>query len=171
MHALLAYNRLLAGDETAARASIEEAARVSATLGCGQCELTMHTVAAEVYAALGDADAALEHAALARSGGELHGRQAALLAADRAEATVALAAGRTDDALRQLEGVRAAAEALGQPLELARSLLLLAEAYSAAEDGATATQQRGRARGLLAALGVPESLPLVRTISARPLRV
>jgi len=171
MRTLLAYNRLLAGDDAAARAGIEEAAHVSATLGCGQCDLTMHMFAVELYATLGDAAPALEHAALARGGGEQHGRRAAILAADRAEAIVALDAGRTDDAVKQLERVQADAEALGQPLELARSLLLLAEAYEAADDGTAATLQRERARGLLAGLGVPESLPLVRTRSARRLPV
>jgi len=59
---------------------------VAALLGCGQCDLTMHMLAAEIHAALGDAALASEHAACARSCGDQHGRRAAMLAADRAEA-------------------------------------------------------------------------------------
>ena len=35
--------------------------------GCGQCDLTMHMLAAEIHAALGDDVLALEHASCARS--------------------------------------------------------------------------------------------------------
>ena len=86
-----------------------------------------------MLAELGDAEAAVPHIQQAReSGGERYGRQAAVLAADRADGILALRAGRAVDARELLERARQRAEQLGQPYELARTLVLLAEAHDAA---------------------------------------
>jgi class 3 adenylate cyclase/tetratricopeptide (TPR) repeat protein len=153
MRALLGFNRLVAGDEAGARAATDGAIAVASTLGCTQCSLTLQTYAAEVLAELGDAEAAVPHIEQARDGGERYGRRVAVLAADRADGVLALRAGRAVDARELLERARQRAEQLGQPYELARTLVLLAEAHDAAGNAFAAAPHRGRAQELLEGLG------------------
>jgi hypothetical protein len=161
MRALLGYNRLVAGDDAAARAAIESGVKVDSTLGCMQCSLTLASYAAEVLAELGDAEAAASHSARARDGGERFGRRAAVLAADRADAILALTAGRTGEAREILERARQRAEELGQPYELARTLCLLAEVHDAAGNPFAAAPLRERAQTLLDQLG---AAPIARRV-------
>jgi class 3 adenylate cyclase/tetratricopeptide (TPR) repeat protein len=171
MRALLGFSRLVAGDEVGARAAIDGAVEVAATLACAQCTLTLHTLAAEVLAELGDAEAAASHIVQARDGGERYGRRASVLAADRADAILALGAGRVGDAREILERSRQRAEELGQPYELARTLLLLAEAHDAAGNPFAAAPIRERAEALLTQLRAAPITRAVRKTSAPPLQV
>jgi tetratricopeptide (TPR) repeat protein len=169
--ALLGFSRLVAGDEAGARTAIAGAVDVASTLGCAQCSLTLDMIAAEVLAELGDAVGAALHSAQARACGERHGRQAAVLAADRADAVLALGAGRVGEAREILERARQHAEALGQPYELARTLFRLAEAYDAAGHPFAASPLRERAQTLLDQLGAAPIARGTRTMSAAPLQV
>jgi tetratricopeptide (TPR) repeat protein len=171
MRALLGFNRLVAGDDERARAAIASAVEVASTLGCAQCSLTLDMFAAEVLAQLGDADAATVHIAQARDHGERHGRGPALLAADRAEAVLALADGRVGEARELLERACQRAQQLGQPYELARTVTRLAEAHDAAGNPFAASPLRERAQALLAQLGAAPIEPALRTTPGPPLQV
>jgi class 3 adenylate cyclase len=171
MRALLGLNRLLAGDDAGARAAIDGAVEIASGLGCEQCSLTLNTIAAEVLAQLGDAEGATSHAALARDAGTRFGRPVAVLAADRADALVALQQGRVDAARRLMDAALPVAEQLGQPYELARTLLLAAEAGTAGGAAWAVAPHRQRARAILDGLGVPPDLRVVRTTSGPPLQV
>ena len=164
MQALLGYNRLLVGDDTAARAAIARADEAAATLGCMQCSLTLDSCAAEVLAELGDTEAAAAHSARARDGGERFGRRASVLAADRADAILALNAGRPGEAREIMERSRQRAEELGQPYELARSLCLLAEVHEAGGNHFAAAPLREQAETLLDQLG---AAPIARRVRTR----
>src|SRR6478735_80153 len=117
MRALLAFNLFIAGNDAGARAAIGEAATTASALGCKQCDLTLHMFAAEILAQLGDDDEALRFAALARESGERVGRRAALIAANRADAVVALRNGQPDKARPLLNDARRMADELRQPFE------------------------------------------------------
>ena len=165
MRALLGYNRLLAGDDAAARAAIQTAVEVASTLGCMQCSLTLDSFAAEVLAEVGDAEAAAAHSARAREAGERFGRKVSLLAADRADAIVALTAGRTGEAREILERARQRAEELGQPYELARTLCLLAEVHETGGNPFAAAPLREQAQTLLDGMG---AAPIARRVRTGP---
>ncbi|MGE3909021.1 MAG: BREX system ATP-binding domain-containing protein [Chloroflexota bacterium] len=171
MRALLGLNRLRAGDDDTARASIAEANRVSLELGCAQCSLTMDMLAAEVLAELGDDDAAARHAEVAREKGNRFGRKSAVLAAHRANAIIALRAGHVAEAKTYLEPAMRIAGELAQPYEIARTLLIAGEACAADRDAEAAAHHRERARALLDGLGVPPETSVLRSTSGPPLQV
>ncbi|MFN8632747.1 MAG: adenylate/guanylate cyclase domain-containing protein [Chloroflexota bacterium] len=170
MHALLGFNRFLAGDDDAARAAIAQGSEVAAALNCAQCDVTLHMLAAETLAELGDEDSAASHAKLARDGGERFGRQAASIAADRAEAVLALRDSRIDHARQLLERARRQAEALQQPFEVARTLLVQARLHEASGNDFAAVPVREQAQAMLTALGCPVGSRLVRSRSGPPRR-
>src|SRR5262249_58107678 len=86
--------RRRAGDAAGARAALAQAAVELAALDCPACAVGFQAVAAEEYAALGDADAALAAAAEAQRLGKTLGCVPARLAAHPAPAPADLAAGR-----------------------------------------------------------------------------
>jgi hypothetical protein len=105
------------------------------------------------------------HSARARAVGEQFGRRVAVLAAERAEAVLALHAGHPSEARATLERARQLAEELGQPYELARTLQLLAEAHEAAGNHFAAAPLRDRAQTLLDGLG---AAPIARWVRKGP---
>jgi class 3 adenylate cyclase/tetratricopeptide (TPR) repeat protein len=170
MTALRGLNRLRAGDDEMAREAIAEAKRAAGQLGCAQCSLTMEMLGAEVRAELGDAVDAAEHAARARELGGKHGRQLAVLSAERADAILALRDdGAVERARDHLDRAIAIADGLGQPYELARTMLLQAELRDAEHDPEAAAHYRERAWALLTALGVRPGTQILRTRSGQPL--
>jgi tetratricopeptide (TPR) repeat protein len=171
MGALLGFNRLVARDEDGARSAIARASEAASTLGCAQCNLTLDQYASEVLAELGDAEAAAPHIANARVVGERHGRRSAVLAADRAEAVLALANGQAGTARDLVERARQCAEQLGQPFEIARTLLLLADVHDATGNPFAAASHRLRAQELLDQLGATPITWSVRRTSAPRLQV
>src|SRR5262249_60770641 len=94
LRASLGQNLRLAGDAAGARAALAQAAVELAALDCPACAVGFQAVAAEEYAALGDADAALAAAAEAQRLGRTPGRGPPRLAAHPAPAPADLAAGR-----------------------------------------------------------------------------
>ena len=169
MTALLGLNRLRAGDDEGARTCIADSKRVAGELGCVQCSLTMEMMAAEVLAELGDDELAADHAERARDHGTQFGRPIAVLAAERADAIIALRARRLETAHGLLDKAIAIAEQLGQPYELARTLLICAELRDAEQDAEAGAHHRERAKSILANLGVHPGAQVLRTTSGQPL--
>jgi class 3 adenylate cyclase/tetratricopeptide (TPR) repeat protein len=162
MRALLAFNRYIAGDDGGARASLVAAAETASALGCLQCDLTLYMYAAEILAQIGDDAEASRYAALAREIGEQFGRRAATLAADRADAVVALRAGRIEAARELLDSARRVAEELRQPFEQARTLLLTAQLHEAGGRPWSAIPVRDQAQEILDRLGAVPGAQIVR---------
>jgi tetratricopeptide (TPR) repeat protein len=171
MRALLGFNRMLAGDDVGARTAIAGAVETAASLGCAQCDLTLDMFAAEVLAQVGDDEPALQHAARARETGSRFGRPAATLAADRAEAVIAMRARRFSVARGLLENARQIADRLGQPFEMARTLLLQAQAQEASGNAWAAIPVLEQAREILANLGAVADERLVRSRTEPPPQV
>ena len=171
MNALLALNRHLAGDDDAARAALAQAEAAQAELHCSHCEVTLASTAAELYAELGDAERAARYAAEARALAQSFGRQVGILAADRADATLALAAGEPDRAVGLLEASYVLAERVGQPYELGLTLHVLGRAYRARGgegDGERADLALARALELFERLGAEPAAEAVRASTRAP---
>ena len=162
MRALLAFNRFIAGDDDGARASLAQAAETAGALGCLQCDLTLYMYSAEILAQIGDDAEANRYAALAREVGAQFGRRAAILAADRAEAVVALRAGQFETARALLDGAWRVADELGQPFEQARTLLLQAQLHEAGGRPWSAIPLRDQAHEILTRLGAVTAERIVR---------
>jgi class 3 adenylate cyclase/tetratricopeptide (TPR) repeat protein len=163
MRALLAFNLFVAGNDDGARAAIGEAVTTASALGCMQCDLTLDMFAAEILAQLGDDDEALRYAALARESGERFGRRAAMIAANRAEAVVALRSGQPEKARPLLNDARRMADELRQPFEQARTLLHLAQLHETSGNAWSAIPLREQAHEILTRLGAVSAERIVRS--------
>jgi GNAT superfamily N-acetyltransferase len=127
--------------------------------------------AAEILAQLGDDEGAIRHAGLAREGGGRFGRRAATLAANRAEAVVALRQRRLGAARELLEEARRIAEDLGQPYEIARTLLLQAQLHEAGGNAWAAAPAREQAHAIFERLGAVSGDRVVRSRTEPSLQV
>lgn len=111
---------------------------------------------AEAHAALGDHDEAERVSVWLEEQGEALGRASALGAAHRCRAVLALEAGGSDEALRELAAACAAWERAGNPFELARTLLVRGAAERRAK------RRRAARETLAAALAELERLGAAR---------
>ena len=111
---------------------------------------------AEAHAALGDHDEAERVCVWLEEQGEALGRASALGAAHRCRAVLALEAGGSDEALRELAAACAAWERAGNPFELARTLLVRGAAERRAK------RRRAARETLAAALAELERLGAAR---------
>ncbi len=138
-----------------------------ASLACAQCAAVFHATAAELYAAMDDYEAARREAEAARSAGEQFGREATILAADRATASVELAAGNAAQAITILDAAMQRAGTLAQPYELARTAAVLGRAYLAAGGEERARESLGQALDVFDRLGaLPDATAVRETVRA-----
>ncbi|MDP8925001.1 MAG: AAA family ATPase, partial [Chloroflexota bacterium] len=171
MNALLALNRRLAGDEDEARAAMARAEQAEAELSCSHCDVTLAATAAEFYAENGDPAVAARYAARGRALAEAFGREVGILAADRADAILALRAGEPDRAVALLEGALAGAERMGQPYELGLTLHALGRVYRARRGDVDAERAHAtltRALELFERLGAKPAAEVVRAALSAP---
>lgn len=160
------------GDTDAARLAMGRSIEASTRWRCIICGCQADGVAAEFYAALGEADRAREHADRAESVARDIGHIATRIRARRAWARLAMDAGDTNRAVQAAgEAVTLGAQMpLLQPLGHAQSLTVLATARWRAGEQRGALSALQEARGLLEGLGAAWHLEQVDTL-VRQIRV
>ena len=144
----LARCHLMLGDVEEARAAMERSLLARDKIRCIICGCQANGIAAEFYAALGDADRAVSLMGEAEATAREIGHGMTLIRTLRTRARLALRAGTVQEAVETArDAVALAAQMpLPQPFEHGQSLLLLGDAYHAAgeHDRAVASWQEAR---------------------------
>ena len=146
---------LMLGEQTAARAAMDRALAARDRFRCIICGCQANGVAAEFYAALGDATAAEAVLEDAEATASEIGHVTTRIRVRRARARLALQRGTVDEAVEAARQALALGEALAlhQPFEQGQTLLLLGEAYQAGGDRTQVVESWRRARQIFADLG------------------
>ena len=132
----------------------------------------LDTIAAELLAETAEPERVEQYIAAAHELGESYGRDTAVLAAERAEATLDLRADRPADAVGRLEVTLERARQIGQPYEIARTARLAGKAYRARGSDGDDIRSKARleeARAIFERLGAEPDANLVRTMLEQPL--
>jgi DNA-binding SARP family transcriptional activator len=168
LYATEGLDALERADPAAALQAVEGAAAAAAKYGeCPGCCSLLHPVAAEAYAALGNAEAAERHAEALERLADRWQSTAVRAMAETARGSVALARGDPAEAVRQFLKASEMYEGLGEPFWAARSRRQAGHVQAESGEKAGAREQLDRAMVSFEELGANRALASTRQELAR----